>query len=414
MSPTQDPLARFSALTREWFSGTFAVPTDAQAQAWSAIADGDNTLVVAPTGSGKTLAAFLWAIDRLAEEPRPAGSGTRVLYVSPLKALAVDVERNLRTPLTGITRIAERQRAATATDQRRRPLRRHPAGPAARAHRETARCPDHHPRVAVPDVDVGCPRFARGGADRHRRRGARGGRHQTRCSSRALAGAAGPVAGQTRAAHRAVGDGATAGGGGAFPVRAGPDDCRRASRGQDVRPFGAGAGARYGQPREQLDLAGRRGAHRRPDRGAQKLDRVRQLATARRTTHLPAQRDPRRAARGRPADRPQPAGRRRLTGAHHGQRAGIRRRHPAGQGAPRLGQQGAAGAGRGRPQVRTAQGRRRDLQPGVGHRHGRGGPGDPGGDAAVGGQRAAAHRPRGPPGGRDLARACCSRNTAPT
>ena len=67
MSPIQDPLARFSALTREWFSGTFAVPTDAQAQAWSAIADGDNTLVVAPTGSGKTLAAFLWAIDRLAE-----------------------------------------------------------------------------------------------------------------------------------------------------------------------------------------------------------------------------------------------------------------------------------------------------------------------------------------------------------
>ncbi len=108
MSSAPDPLARFSALTREWFSGTFAVPTDAQAQAWSAIADGDNTLVVAPTGSGKTLAAFLWAIDRLAQDPRPAGSSTRVLYVSPLKALAVDVERNLRTPLTGITRIAER------------------------------------------------------------------------------------------------------------------------------------------------------------------------------------------------------------------------------------------------------------------------------------------------------------------
>ena len=57
---------RFSALTREWFTGTFAEPTAAQAQAWSAIADGDNTLVIAPTGSGKTLAAFLWAIDRLA------------------------------------------------------------------------------------------------------------------------------------------------------------------------------------------------------------------------------------------------------------------------------------------------------------------------------------------------------------
>src|SRR5215217_5661621 len=112
---TSDPLGRFSELTREWFTGTFSAPTAAQAEAWSAIADGDNTLVIAPTGSGKTLAAFLWAIDRLAEEPRPASSGTplasggpSVLYVSPLKALAVDVERNLRTPLTGITRIAER------------------------------------------------------------------------------------------------------------------------------------------------------------------------------------------------------------------------------------------------------------------------------------------------------------------
>jgi ATP-dependent Lhr-like helicase len=107
-------MSRFSPLTREWFAGTFVEPTPAQAQAWSAIADGDNTLVIAPTGSGKTLAAFLWAIDRLAasELPSsggPAQPGTRVLYVSPLKALAVDVERNLRTPLTGIARVAERQ-----------------------------------------------------------------------------------------------------------------------------------------------------------------------------------------------------------------------------------------------------------------------------------------------------------------
>ncbi|CAN5198090.1 ATP-dependent helicase [soil metagenome] len=113
MARTKDPLARFSALTREWFAGTFVEPTPAQAQAWSAIADGDNTLVIAPTGSGKTLAAFLWAIDGLARldvpDERP---GTRVLYVSPLKALAVDVERNLRTPLTGIGRIAERQGTA--------------------------------------------------------------------------------------------------------------------------------------------------------------------------------------------------------------------------------------------------------------------------------------------------------------
>ncbi|WP_029107178.1 ATP-dependent helicase [Mycobacterium sp. URHD0025] len=103
-----DPLARFSALTREWFTAAFPAPTAAQAQAWSAIAEGDNTLVIAPTGSGKTLAAFLWAIDELAQLPSGPRSGTRVLYVSPLKALAVDVERNLRTPLTGITRVAER------------------------------------------------------------------------------------------------------------------------------------------------------------------------------------------------------------------------------------------------------------------------------------------------------------------
>ena len=104
-----EPLAQFSALTREWFTGTFSAPTAAQTEAWNAIANGDNTLVIAPTGSGKTLAAFLWAIDRLATgEPRAAKDGTRVLYVSPLKALAVDVERNLSTPLTGISRIAER------------------------------------------------------------------------------------------------------------------------------------------------------------------------------------------------------------------------------------------------------------------------------------------------------------------
>jgi ATP-dependent Lhr-like helicase len=101
-----DALNRFSAATRRWFEGTFAAPTPAQAQAWKSIADGDHTLVIAPTGSGKTLAAFLWAIDRLAHDPGhdPA---TRVLYISPLKALAIDVERNLRTPLSGISRVAE-------------------------------------------------------------------------------------------------------------------------------------------------------------------------------------------------------------------------------------------------------------------------------------------------------------------
>ena len=100
----------FSAPTRTWFEAAFAAPTSAQVGAWEAIAAGRHALVVAPTGSGKTLAAFLWSIDRLATEPRPADKARRcrVLYVSPLKALAVDVERNLRAPLTGIRHTAER------------------------------------------------------------------------------------------------------------------------------------------------------------------------------------------------------------------------------------------------------------------------------------------------------------------
>jgi ATP-dependent Lhr-like helicase len=103
-------LAGFSTATRAWFEGAFAVPTQAQAQAWRSIGKGDDTLVIAPTGSGKTLAAFLWAIDRLASSPAPADRKrrTRVLYVSPLKALAVDIERNLRSPLTGIRQAARR------------------------------------------------------------------------------------------------------------------------------------------------------------------------------------------------------------------------------------------------------------------------------------------------------------------
>ena len=103
---TDDPLELFSAPTRGWFEGVFAGPTAVQAQAWAAISRGEHALVVAPTGSGKTLAAFLWALDRLASRPRTPG--TTVVYVSPLKALGVDVERNLRAPLTGIRLTAER------------------------------------------------------------------------------------------------------------------------------------------------------------------------------------------------------------------------------------------------------------------------------------------------------------------
>ena len=110
LSSTADALDGFSPATRAWFDGAFAAPTQAQAGAWRAIGRGEDTLVVAPTGSGKTLAAFLWAIDKLAAAPPPQDSKwrTRVLYVSPLKALAVDIERNLRAPLTGIRHAAHR------------------------------------------------------------------------------------------------------------------------------------------------------------------------------------------------------------------------------------------------------------------------------------------------------------------
>ncbi len=138
------PMGRFSRPTRDWFLGAFSEPTPAQTGAWNAISSGSHALVVAPTGSGKTLAAFLWALDRLMVEepapdpelpgldavpvegsvketvkapvkvqakgrrPRPPKRKTRVLYISPLKALGVDVERNLRSPLIGITQTAKR------------------------------------------------------------------------------------------------------------------------------------------------------------------------------------------------------------------------------------------------------------------------------------------------------------------
>ncbi|WP_292835025.1 ATP-dependent helicase [Microbacterium sp.] len=118
-----DVLARFGPATQDWFRGAFAQPTAAQEGAWEAISSGKHALVVAPTGSGKTLSAFLWAIDRVFHDRRDAPAATiekktkknkdavprtRVLYISPLKALGVDVERNLRSPLVGIGQSARR------------------------------------------------------------------------------------------------------------------------------------------------------------------------------------------------------------------------------------------------------------------------------------------------------------------
>jgi len=106
-------LSLFSPAVRAWFESSFPGPTPAQAEGWPTISAGDHTLILAPTGSGKTLAAFLWSIDRLVgdvstESGRPREQRTRVVYISPLRALAVDVEKNLRAPLVGIRLAAER------------------------------------------------------------------------------------------------------------------------------------------------------------------------------------------------------------------------------------------------------------------------------------------------------------------
>lgn len=104
-----DPLAAFHPAVREWFQAVFAEPTKPQLLGWPAIARGDSTLVLAPTGTGKTLAAFLWCIDRLMfSPPPPTARRCRVLYISPIKALAVDVERNLRSPLVGVAQMARK------------------------------------------------------------------------------------------------------------------------------------------------------------------------------------------------------------------------------------------------------------------------------------------------------------------
>lgn len=100
----------FGPATQAWFLRNFEAPTPVQAAGWPRIAAGDHSLLIAPTGSGKTLAAFLWCIDRLLREP-PATPGVRTLYVSPLKALVYDIERNLRAPLVGIAAAAEHEAA---------------------------------------------------------------------------------------------------------------------------------------------------------------------------------------------------------------------------------------------------------------------------------------------------------------
>ena len=119
-----DPLSGFSPATRAWFEQAFDAPTPAQAQGWPAIATGEHVLIQAPTGSGKTLTAFLSAIDRLNGTP---GDGLRLLYVSPLKALNYDIERNLRGPLAGLeSKLRVGVRTGDTPQKERRELQKEP------------------------------------------------------------------------------------------------------------------------------------------------------------------------------------------------------------------------------------------------------------------------------------------------
>ena len=182
-------LAGFSEPTRAWFEAAFAAPTPAQVGAWAAIS-------ARPQRAGRRPHRLRQDAQRVPLVARPArrragrrgaSARCRVLYVSPLKALAVDVERNLRAPLTGIRHTAARLGLPEPDITVGRPLRRHPGQRAPAARHRAAGHPHHHPRVAVPDAHLAGPGGAARRRDRDPRRGARRGRHQARRPPGALA-----------------------------------------------------------------------------------------------------------------------------------------------------------------------------------------------------------------------------------
>ena len=373
-------LGRFSEATRAWFTGAFAAPTPAQLGAWDAVSRGQHALVVAPTGSGKTLSAFLWALDGLAGEPVPEDKDhrCRVLYVSPLKALAVDVERNLRSPLTGIRQAA--QRLGLPVPEVRVGVR--SGDTPAEERRAFTRTP--------PDVLITTPESLFLLLTSKAREQLRGVRTVVLDEVHAMAGS-------KRGAHLALSlerlDALVQAAGGEPTQRVGlsatvrpvqtvaewvsggpPGDRRAAAVDEGVRPprrrprrgheRAGRLRARGGGPRRPQrpglgrrppgqHLAARRGAHRRPRRRAPLHAGVRQLPAALRAADRAAQRGLGRAAEPRGARRrrnpPHPP--RQLMGqaGATARRAGDPRPRP-----PRLGLQGAALPHRGGPQGRAA------------------------------------------------------------
>ena len=283
---------------------------------------GRNALVVAPTGSGKTLSAFLWSLDRLAAAPPPEDKKQRlrVLYVSPLKALAVDVERNLRAPLSGIRHTAARLGLPEPDITVGLRSGDTPAADRRRLAEHAPRHPDHHARVAVPDADLAGPRDPPRRGDGHRRRGARRRRHQARRPPGPLPRASRRAAPPARPADRPLRHRPPDRGGRPLPRRLPPRRGRRAARPPRSGTCGSSYPSRTwassappvrsssrapppapsGAPRSGRTSRSRR----RPGRAAPLHHRLRQLPPPRRAPHRKVQRDrhrPRRTRREPPS-----------------------------------------------------------------------------------------------------------------
>ena len=343
-------------------------------------ATSSHALIHAPTGSGKTLAAFLWCLDRLMTEAPPARKTVRVLYISPLKALAYDVERNLRAPLAGIRRTAERLGQAVPEISVGSPDRGHAGRGSPAADEDATGHPGHDAGVAVPAAHQPGARDAARGRARHRRRGARHRRHEAWLAPRAEPRAPQPPGRCGPAAHRPVGDPAAARGDRRVPRRSGPrGGNRRCRRAQGARPRG--------------DRAGRgHGAHGRGDRGRRGARRAGGRA---RGAALDLAVDPPAAARAHPDASVHPDLRQLATagGAAGGpaQRAGRR-----GAGARPSRQRGARAAARDRGAAEAGQpaGAGGDQQPRARDRHGSHRPRRPDRVTTVGRVGHAAHRSR--------------------